>query len=375
MDFVALDLSAAPFDGWPAAQAFWAALLSPGAAYPDGMPPDASTRQLRTGGFYGALMNIPSLDLPSVRGLSILLGLYILLVGPVNYFVLKRSRRLHLAWVTIPVITVFFTGGAFAIGYALRGSDLILNKIAVVEVQNEGPALVTSYMGLFSPSQQSYEIEVDASSLLSPAQPGYGGQEMPGATGGPEVVFYQGRPSVVKGLSVGQFSMQSFMAEDTWPDFGKISGKLHMENDTLTGTVKNETRYPLKDVVVVLGRRFQRLGDLAAGQEVGVSLGLADLNRDMMGPNLSYKIYMEQYNNGNGRVPRDVMLKTNILDNTLEGTAWSKFGVSDMAAKTTGAPRGIVVLGWGDQAPPQVNVRGQAVAQSDHDLRLHQFTT
>jgi hypothetical protein len=361
VDFVALDLSAAPFEGWSGTQAFWSGLLSPGAAYPDGMPPDASPRQMRSNTFYGALSNIPSLDLPSIQWLSILLGLYILLVGPVNYFILRRSRRMHLAWVTIPAITAVFTAGAFAIGYGMRGSDLILNKVSLVEVQNEGPALVTSYVGLFSPRQQSYEIEVQASSLLSPAQFGYG-QDMTGVAGGPEMTFVQGRPSLVQGLSVNQWSMQSFVAEDTWPEFGRISGKVSMTNETLTGTVRNDTNLLLKDVVITVNRRFQRLGDLNPGQEVKVDLGLSDMNRDTMGPNLSYKLYMEPFNNANGRMPRDVMLKTNILDNALDGVPWGKMSSSAILPGSSN-PRSITVFGWTNQAPPEVSIRGQMVSQ------------
>jgi hypothetical protein len=39
---------------------------------------------------------------PLVLWALLLLGGYIVLVGPVNYFYLKRRRRLDLAWVTIP---------------------------------------------------------------------------------------------------------------------------------------------------------------------------------------------------------------------------------------------------------------------------------
>ncbi len=107
-----------------------------------------------------ALSNIPSLDLPSVKGIIIMLCIYIFIVGPINYLVLRRMRRLHLAWVTIPVITAIFALGTFGIGYTMRGNDLVLNKIALVQVGTNGDAPITSYMGLFSPRQQAYEISV-----------------------------------------------------------------------------------------------------------------------------------------------------------------------------------------------------------------------
>ncbi|UCC64132.1 MAG: hypothetical protein JSV36_03475, partial [Anaerolineae bacterium] len=116
VDFVALDLTTSPFDAWTGTAAFWERLLSPGAAYPEWLPPDMSPRQMKAGQMAQALSNLPALDLPSIRGLGLLLASYVLLVGPVNYFLLRWRSRLHWAWVTIPLITVVFSVGAFGLG-------------------------------------------------------------------------------------------------------------------------------------------------------------------------------------------------------------------------------------------------------------------
>jgi hypothetical protein len=85
VDFVALDLSGIPFNGWPGTQAFWQTLVSPTASYPEGMPFDMSPRQNKANTLTYPLSNIPSLDLPSIKGIIFLLTLYILIVGPLNY--------------------------------------------------------------------------------------------------------------------------------------------------------------------------------------------------------------------------------------------------------------------------------------------------
>ena len=49
-----------------------------------------------------ALQNLPVLALPSLNILAVLLGVYIVFVGPVNYLVLRRLKKLDWGWVTIP---------------------------------------------------------------------------------------------------------------------------------------------------------------------------------------------------------------------------------------------------------------------------------
>ncbi len=374
VDFIALDLAAVPFNGWPGTHNFWEMLLAPGSAFPENMPFDVSVRQMRANQLSYALSNIPSLDLPSVQGVSILLIIYILFVGPINYLFLRWRKQMHMAWITIPVITLLFTAGSFGIGYALRGTDLILNRISLIQAQPGGTATVTSYMGLFSPRQQSYEILVNSEGLVSPMNgydPGPFSSQSGGspATGG-EMTFIQGQPSTIKGLTVNQFSMQSFMSEENWQNFGQISGDLFLENDTLKGTIRNETAYPLTDVVVTFQNRFYRVGDMAPGQESNVDLGLSDLSVDRFGPDLSYRLFQENIAQSSP-LPRSIELKMNILSSILSnGIPMSKMmalsssmppGGMSAGSAQSGSP--ILVLAWMNQAPPNVEVKNNRLSQ------------
>ncbi len=369
VDWCALDLAAAPFEGWSGTLAFWQALAAPGSAFPLDLPQDMSVRQMRSGSMYGALTNIPSLDLPSVRSLSILLVAYVLLVGPVNYLTLRRLKRLHLAWISIPALTVLFAAAAFGIGFSLRGNDLVLNKIAIIEVLPDGPARVNSYIGLFSPRRQAYSIEVKDDGLVSPGEQYY--YDM-GAPPQREMTIQQGNPTLVSGLAVNQWSMQSLMSEDTWADFGALTGDLRLEGDTLRGTVRNDTPYPLRDAVLAVNRRFQRLGDLAPGQEVAVELGLANLNKDWnMSPSLSYGLYPEMFMSSR-QPPRHIMLKVNILDTLLESGPVSLMSAASFGAGA-GRMRSALLFGWIEQTIPDVSVRGQRITQVGTGLAYAQL--
>jgi hypothetical protein len=103
-----------------------------------------------------AATQLPSLALPPVSGLVLLLGAYILLIGPVNYIVLRRLDRRELAWVTMPVLIVVFAAGAYGFGAALRGSELIINEVAIVRgAPGAADGTAQVYLGVFSPSRGS----------------------------------------------------------------------------------------------------------------------------------------------------------------------------------------------------------------------------
>src|SRR5205814_8375374 len=66
---------------------------------------------------------------------AVFIVLYILLIGPVEYFFLKKVLgRLELTWVTFPLIVVTVSAAAYFTAYAVKGRDLKVNKVDVVDV-------------------------------------------------------------------------------------------------------------------------------------------------------------------------------------------------------------------------------------------------
>ena len=377
IDMVALDLSQAPFEGWSGAPAFWQNLFGPGASYPAWQPPDLSSRQQMASQMGYALQNLPMLDLPSVKGLALLLGLYILVIGPLNYLVLRWKKSLHYAWVTIPVITLIFSLSAFGLGYAMHGADVFVNKTAVIETSPNG-SNYTSFIGLFSPAQSSYQIEIPGDGLVSPMSPYYNPWDsfsQENAVASPrEVRLVQSEPALVRGLSIEQWSMQSFMIEGLAFDFGTLDSDLRMEGSLLTGEVHNRTNFPLSDVTLVFNRRFQRLGDLPAGDSLQVNLDMAGVGAPTFGAPVAYMIYEDQFMQANnGMPPRELEVKRIMLEALFQWGNPLKSSWDGRAGQNINLSQAPVLVGWLDDAPPQVQVNGEIPAQQSTALVYSQL--
>jgi hypothetical protein len=118
--FVAFDPSRAPFTGSPQAGAFWNWLLALGPPPPpvrieDDQPPSA-IGSLAISQFAG---RFPDIAAPEIGGLFLLIILYLVVVGPLDYLLLRWLRRLEYTWFTFPAYVLLFTmfillvGGAF----------------------------------------------------------------------------------------------------------------------------------------------------------------------------------------------------------------------------------------------------------------------
>ncbi|MBV7332706.1 hypothetical protein KFU94_31645 [Chloroflexi bacterium TSY] len=364
--YVAPSLTDSPFNAWAGNANFWQTLLERDALYPDWLPPDTSEQQMRSSHMSSALSQLPSLDLPSVRGLGILLAIYIALVGPVNYLLLRWFRRLHWAWITIPLLTLIFSAGSFGIGYAMRGTDLILNHIAVVEPSPNNSGHVMNYMGLFSPAEQSYEIELDSNNLISPmsqqSNPFFAGPMGSQPETSSNMTIINGHQSRIRGLTVNQWSMQSFQTEETWHDFGQLGGEFRLTESNLEGEIRNELNYSLEDAVVIFGRQFERLGDLEIDDSVSISFKMGGLERERFDGHIWWEIYRNVLDDGSpGRLSRQNDLKRQIAEAVFQ----NRFHPPHGGPSSLG--QGILLLGWMSEAPVNVQISGRTP--------IHQTTT
>jgi hypothetical protein len=266
-------------------EGFWRGLLPPRSSDVSFLGDDSQLLQ--------AVQQLASLQLPPVGGLLVLLAAYILVVGPLNYLVLRRIDRRELAWISVPVFVLGFAAAAYGYGSVLRGSDVIVNEVAIVRGApdaTEGRA--QDYFGVFSPNRASYLVKVPGGALL--AAP-ISGDTFGSATGVLDIV--QGDPAEVRDLSVGVAQLRTIRAE-TATTVPKMTATLKLSGGSLTGAFENESDQTLEGVAIVLGSSVVVLGDVAPHASVPVSLAIASNAFGFDGKNLADQIVGQSFGNG-----------------------------------------------------------------------------
>ena len=115
-----------------------------------------------------AVSTIPDLQLPSVLGIAFFLISYIVAIGPLNYFVVKRMKRREMAWVTIPAVIVLFSVISYVAGLRIRGGDPLVNQMSLAVGQVDSETMrVQSLLGVYSPDRRTYNVALPLSSMAS----------------------------------------------------------------------------------------------------------------------------------------------------------------------------------------------------------------
>lgn len=351
------DLASEPFRGWTDGPALWGRLLPSDAVWEQyfgsGMPP----REEMANAMSQALGNLPSLEVPPVELLLLVVVAYILLIGPVNYLVLRRLDRRELAWVTAPVLVVLFSATSYGIGSAMKGSSIIVNQVAIIRASTAGSAAhVETYAGVFSPDRSTYDVRVDADALLGVLNTA---NWQPTPQNRADVVVEQGDPSRMRDLAVGVFGFESVRADAVTDHPATLSVEWQRDGDDLVGEVMNVGDEPLEDVAYISRSGGEMVGDLAPGESGRF---------EVTGSNFNASSASEQVYGFGGFDPtspeqREVAARRSIIDALVGYGAFMPPG-----AELPSSGRGPYLIGWSaSPGPLPIAVEGveaQQYAQS-----------
>lgn len=232
--------------------------------------------------------------------------LYILVVGPVDYLILKLLfKRLELTWLTFPAVVITISLLAYFTAYAIKGQDLKVNKVDLIDIdlrtalKEDGTptaarAYGTTWFSILSPRIQNYTIGLEPSLYLwqgqePPAEPiqptlSWLGRPEGGGMGASgrgrstslfsRTYSYAPNATGLRDVPIPVWTIKSFHAAWEVP-FAKLPFEVklfHGPNRTLTGTVKNNLSVHLKECGLIYREQYHGLPDLPPGVAVPIVL-------------------------------------------------------------------------------------------------------
>jgi hypothetical protein len=300
---VAFDLDAPPFSMWDGQSAFWKTLqkeISPRVVVGDA---NLDAGAFVQGGELGVdlkrkLESFEEVPVISFGWVALFILFYIVLVGPLDYFILKKVvKRLELTWITFPVLVLLVSVAAYATAYYFKGDDLRINKIDLVDIDlhDAGQIYGRSWFTLFSPRIQNYTIG------LEPVAPEWGGRwstddadapaplvmtavmdgPEPGLGGNTQSLFhrpyeYAADAGGLRRVPIPVWATRTFtsswrvplkdrQAEDRPPP---IQAELRMSRDgrALSGAITNNLAAELQGAVLFFQGQWYTMGDFVPGE-------------------------------------------------------------------------------------------------------------
>jgi hypothetical protein len=365
---VSLDLAASPLLEWSGTNQLWQEMfgfnITPfNSLYTDNNPQIKNAQDM-----LGFVSSVPELRLPDILPFLGLLGLYLLLIVPVNFAILKKIGRLELAWFTLPVFGAIFVVISLNYANSQPPGDVLISQLTVVQSgQDQDIAQVRSYAAVFSPVDRTYDIGLassangDNSPLRGLATP-LNRTSVSATATDPERTVTEGDNLQLTDFQIGQWSAQGFSVETTLPAKSfQLVGDLHYEGDKIVGSVRNNTGSAIRNSLLVLGDQMFKFKDvIEAGEVANVDFALPAPTAAVMAYCTSNFNSSSSFSNTN---PSEKLANLLLQDHRDDKLTQARAGfLRKLYESGRYSPlnnqRGLDLIGWIDQNPLPLAVGG-----------------
>ncbi len=234
-------------------------------------PPDA-INQLDTP-ITSFLRWISQAELPSTWFIAAYLGLYIIIVVPINYIVFRRFRRLEWAWFTVPIWAILFAYGAYYIGALRQQGQVSVNEISIIEARPQAHSAQTmSYCSIYSPVRQWYTLLFDQIPAFPQLPSIYDYRQGAEATSDESLrVFYARGGPVVEDYLIYHWSQRILKTLHESPLGEGVQVDMKWQASRIHGTITNNTGLNLMNPqLFVRDRMVQFYENLEDGKTVSI---------------------------------------------------------------------------------------------------------
>ncbi|HOE56442.1 MAG TPA: hypothetical protein PLI20_02440 [Bacillota bacterium] len=217
-----------------------------------------------------ALRNIPELPMPKTPYIIFIYAAYILLTAPISYIVLKRLDKRELMWLTVPALSIIFSGAVYVSGAGTRLTEPVINVISVIDIDNSGVIASKTYAGVFTPNKDSIRIEAAGDFDISPLRinEGYymGSMADENTPKRIESKVIVSPKTILEFYKSGVWSMKTLAVETD--DFltGKLESSLNYSKGSLVGTIKNTSGFDLDECYIITPNQYADAGPIKNGE-------------------------------------------------------------------------------------------------------------
>ena len=197
--------------------------------------------------------------------------IYMLLIIPVLYFILKRKDKREYAWWIIPLAAVLTSVGIFAFGAKDRMGPLQVQHSAVIDVSDDGSGIGYFVESLISNKSGNYSFRVPAGIRLTTSTENKALQSSTAAIHKIAINEQDTSGSTFHMRDVGFWSVATVFGEMKRKEVGKFESNLQVKEKKLIGSVVNGFPFGLTDVSIWSGSTLIPLGDMAAGETITVN--------------------------------------------------------------------------------------------------------
>lgn len=278
--FIAFDPTLSPISEWGGVGEMWKRLLNEN-LQANNIYPNNGTNYHE---YRSVVSQVPEDQTPPYKALLAIIFIYILIVGPLLYLLLKWKDKRDYTWILIPVMAFLCIGIIYAAGFRTRYTSAVLNNFSIIHLDSENKkADIQTSAGAFNNGSgkmmleysNSYEVEVlrendyDYGYNYNYSDEDYKNAQI-------KSKIYLGEPIKHELYNVGLWEPCILKSNQTQNYDGNLIENISINGKEFSAVIRNDTGFAFEDSFIVVGENYIDVGDILPTENKKITLSLDD---------------------------------------------------------------------------------------------------
>jgi len=240
---------------------------------------------LNDDGYYDNLRyiatNFPPFGMSSILFIFGAIAVYILIVGPVLYFILKKKDKREKGWIFVPAFSLIFMGVVFLLAQSSSYRSGMIHSVSTVEMQ-EGSHIAKADTGVAIKYASKGSVTFSSDEKI-PININMDENHYRETLSNNEVCAYRilcGNTTEVTFSDSESWGTQYFSTQSSVDLGGNVESTVRMKDGKYVGEIINHTNVDFYQITLMLDGNFHSFESLKAGDTLTVDLKISDLVKE-----------------------------------------------------------------------------------------------
>lgn len=226
---------------------------------------------------YNSMSYVDTENIPKVGKYIAILAVYVVLVGPLLFLILKKIDKRSLTWVLVPSFAVLFTAIVYLVGSDTRINEPYVGYVELLSFEEENIVQENVYFALTAPYNNRYKVDIDNKYQViqlsdSNSKYVYTNQNImkPNLDRYLTAINYGTKKTTLEVNRNAAFTPIYYYSKNHYPLENKITLDIHYVGDELYGTITNGFSFDITNALVKCDGFIINIGTLKKGETVNI---------------------------------------------------------------------------------------------------------
>lgn len=219
--------------------------------------------------------------LPQIGVFVFIIVIYIALVSPLTYLLLKKKDKRHWIWGLVPLTAFVFTGIVYLLGSSARQQGPYMNYGTILAIGDDGKTSEKTYFSVTSPQNEPFDFSVANQYTIRPVTTyNYQIFSLTNTDAAEEQSYkmefvLNPEETLVRVLNTSAFNTMYFQADRSTQSEGDVDINITFSDGYYSGSITNRTGYDLENAFLKLDRTIFPVDSLKNGETCSIDAKMA----------------------------------------------------------------------------------------------------